>query len=180
MLKITVNIAEKWDEINECFIAEKEKALQLEHSLISVSRWESKWGKPFFSTDKMTTEEAIDYVKCMTLTTGVEPEVYENLSHENMKQIEEYNNAPMTATWFTQTGSGKPGREQITSEIIYYLMIAYAIPFECQKWHLNRLLTLIKVCKIKNEPAKKMGKRDTMSRNAAMNAARRKQMNSKG
>lgn len=180
MLTITIPTTEMWDEKNEKFIDIKECRLQLEHSLVSLSKWESKWCKPFLFTNDKTAEEIMDYVRCMTLTTNVSPEVYYGLTSENIKAINAYIEAPMTATHFgsEQNGSGK--REIVTSELIYYWMIALNIPFECQKWHLNRLLTLIRICNIKNQPAKKMSRKEIMSRNAALNAARRKQLGTKG
>ena len=180
MLTITIPATEMWDEKNEKFIDIKECRLQLEHSLVSLSKWESKWCKPFLFTNDKTAEEIMDYVRCMTLTTNVSPEVYYGLTSENIKAINAYIEAPMTATHFgsEQNGSGK--REIVTSELIYYWMIALNIPFECQKWHLNRLLTLIRICNIKNQPAKKMSRKEIMSRNAALNAARRKQLRTKG
>ncbi len=180
MLRIIVPAAELWDEINEEFIYKDEQALQLEHSLVSLSKWESKWCKPFLSKDEKTMEETIDYIRCMTLTQNVKPDVYECLSSENIQQVNKYIQAPMTATWFNDMGTGKRNSEQITSELIYYWMIALNIPFECQKWHLNRLFTLIRVCNIKNQPPKKRSRREIMSRNAALNAARCKQLNTSG
>ena len=179
MLRIVIPGQEFWDEEKQEFINTKEQVLQLEHSLISLSKWESKWCKVFLSKQEKTAEETIDYIKCMTITPNVDPEVYNRLTKENIKEIEDYIAAPMTATYFS-SNENKPSHEQVTSELIYYWMIALTIPFECEKWHLNRLLTLIKVCNIKNQPPKKMGKREIMSRNAALNAARRKQLNTKG
>ena len=180
MLQITVPERELWDEINEEFISIKETTLQLEHSLVSLSKWESKWCKPFLTNQDKTMEETIDYVKCMTLTQKVNPLVYRCLTNENMEAINQYITSPMTATTFNEDKNGKRNREQVTAEIVYYWMIALNIPFECQKWHLNRLLTLIRVCNIKNQPPKKMSRQEIMSRNAALNAARRKRLNSKG
>lgn len=180
MLQIVIPGQELWDEQKQEFINTKEQVLQLEHSLISLSKWEAKWCKVFLSRQEKTQEETIDYIKCMTITPNVDPEVYNNLTRENIKEIEDYIAAPMTATYFSSDNAGKSSREQVTSELIYYWMIALNIPFECQKWHLNRLLTLIKVCNIKNQPPKKMSKREIMSRNAALNAARRQQLNTKG
>lgn len=180
MLQITVPERELWDEINEEFISIKETTLQLEHSLVSLSKWESKWCKPFLTAQDKTMEETIDYVKCMTLTQKVNPLVYRCLTNENMEAINQYITSPMTATTFNEDKNGKRNREQVTAEIVYYWMIALNIPFECQKWHLNRLLTLIRVCNIKNQPPKKMSRQEIMSRNAALNAARRKRLNSKG
>lgn len=180
MLEITIPATELYDEANQEFINVKEQTLRLEHSLVSLAKWESKWNKPFLSKTPKTVEETIDYIKCMTITQNVDPMVYSFISNENIIQINKYIDAPMTATTFTEDKNAKVNREQITAELIYYWMVALNIPFECQKWHLNRLLTLVRVCNIKNQPAKKMSKRDVMSRNAALNAARRKQLNSKG
>jgi len=180
MLRITIPAVEQWDEIKQEFVFTKEQTLSLEHSLVSLSKWESKWCKPFLTKQEKTFEETLDYIKCMTLTQNVDPEVYNYLTNGNIKEINEYIGAPMTATYFSDEKTSKTSREQVTSELIYYWMIALNIPFECQKWHLNRLLTLIKVCNIKNQPPKKRSKKDIMSRNAALNAARRKQLNTKG
>ena len=180
MLKITIPAREMFDEVKQEFINTKEQTLQLEHSLVSLSKWESKWHKPFIDNRNLSTEETIDYIRCMTLTQNVDPEVYQYLSKENIKQINEYNSDPMTATTFSNERSKGSGKEVLTSEILYYDMIALGIPFECQKWHLNRLITLIKVCSIKQNPPQKMSKGDIMRRNAELNAARRKQFNTKG
>ena len=180
MLQITIPGIELWDESREIFTQTKEQTLQLEHSLVSLSKWESKWGKAFLSKQEKTYEETIDYIKCMTITQNVDPNVYNHLSKSIIGKITEYIEAPMTATYFSKEQSSGNSREQVTSELIYYWMIALNIPFECQKWHLNRLLTLIRVCNIKNQPPKKMSKRAIMSRNAALNAARRKQLNTRG
>ena len=181
MLTITVPISpEGWDEKKREFVKPKSQTLQLEHSLVSLSKWESKWQKPFYSKKDMSNEEALDYIKCMTLTKNVDPDVYNHLTQENIKTILDYIGNPMTATTFGKETNSGNNREVITSELIYYWMIASNIPFECQKWHLNRLITLIRVCSVKNAPPKKRSKRDIMSRNAALNAARRKQFNSNG
>ena len=180
MLEITIPARELFDDNTQEFFTIKEQTLKLEHSLVSLSKWESKWCKPFLSKEDKSYEETIDYVKCMTITQNVDPKVYECIDANNISKINKYIDAPMTATTFSQEQKGKGNRETITSELIYYWMIALNIPFECQKWHLNRLLTLVRVCSIKNQPSKKMSKRDIMSRNAALNAARRKQLNTKG
>jgi hypothetical protein len=181
MLRLVVPIShEGWDEEKEEFVEAKTQILQLEHSLISLSKWESKWCKPFLSTAQKTQEEILDYIKHMTLTPNVDPIVYDRLTAENFKQIDEYINAPMTATTFSKEKNSGSNKEVVTAELIYYWMIALQIPFECQKWHLNKLLTLVRVCNIKNQPPKKMNKRDLMSRNAKLNAARRQQLNTRG
>ena len=180
MLRIVIPASECWDESKNEFIYTKEQTLQLEHSLVSLSKWESKWCKPYFAKEEKTREEIIDYIKCMTLTKNVEDDVYMRLNDEHFEQIGKYIEAPMTATTFSADKSGKANKKLITSELIYYWMIALNIPFECQKWHLNRLLTLIRVCNIENQPAQNMSKRDIMNRNRALNAARKKQLNTRG
>ena len=183
MFTITFPEEERWDEELQEFVTYKAQTINLEHSLVSLSKWESKWNKPFLSKEPKTYEESIDYFKCMTITPNVDPSIYSRLTIDQIKQINDYIDAPMTATWFNEREGGGPGKhsgEQVTSEIIYYWMIALQIPFECQKWHLNRLLTLVRVCNIKNKPPKKMSKAEIMSKNKALNAARRASMGSKG
>ena len=182
MLKITIPAVELYDEkTNRFYVNSKPQTLALEHSLVSISKWESKWHKPFLTDTEKTTEEAIDYVRCMTLTQNVDPEVYKFLTAENFRDVNAYIEDPMTASWVTEPqGANKRSSEVITSELIYYWMIALNIPVEFQKWHLNRLLMLIKVCNAKNAPDKKMSRGDILRRNRALNAARRKAMGSRG
>lgn len=179
MLEIIIPGAELWDESKQEFVNTKEQILRMEHSLVSISKWESKWKKAFLGKQEKTFEETIDYIKCMTVTQNVDPKAYNYLTKENINAINNYINDPMTATTFSETKQSG-SREVMTAEVIYYYMIALNIPFECQKWHLNKLLTLIRVCSIKNQPPKKMGKGDLMRRNSALNAARRQQFKSKG
>ena len=180
MLRLMIPSTELWDRNKREFITTKEQALHLEHSLVSLSKWESKWCKPFLTKDKKSVEETIDYIRCMTLTQNVDPHVYNAITNEHIEQVNKYIEAPMTATWFAEEKNSKPNKEQITSELIYYWMIALNIPFECQKWHLNRLLTLVRVCNVKNQPPKKMSKKDLISRNSKLNAERRKLLNTRG
>ncbi len=184
MMTVTFPEEERWDEELQEFKYYKAQSVNIEHSLVSLAKWESKWNKPFLTKDPTTYEESIDYFKCMTITPNVDPNIWYRLTDEQIRQINDYIDAPMTATWFNErddkTYGKKRSSEQITSEIIYYWMIALQIPFECQKWHLNRLLTLVKVCNIKNTPPKKMSKADIMSKNRSLNAARRAKMGSKG
>lgn len=181
MLQITIPAAEAWDESRQEFVSVKEQTLQLEHSLVSLSKWESRWHKAFLSKNDKTEEELRDYIRCMTLTQNVNPNVYQFLTNENLSQIKEYIDDPMSATVINSTPSGnKSSREVVTSELIYYWMIALNIPPEYQKWHLNRLLKLIEVCNIKNTPPKKRSKSEIMRSNAALNAARRRQYGSRG
>ena len=181
MLQLTIPITQEgWDEKKEEFVKEKTVTLQLEHSLVSLSKWESRWCKPFLSNTGLTNEESLDYIKCMTLTQNVKPEVYNYLTEKNITEITDYINAPMTATTFNETSTKGRGRDIITSELIYYWMIAFNIPVEFQKWHINRLLTLIRVCEIKNSPGKKMSSKEITSQYAALNAARKKKLNTEG
>lgn len=181
MLQIQIPVTQEcWDEENEVFIPPKVKLLQLEHSLVSLSKWESKWHKAFLAQREKTSEEILDYIKCMTLTRNVDQEIYNHITKENVKQIIDYIYNPMTATHMREDESGKKSRDVVTSELIYYWMIALNIPVEFEKWHLNRLMTLIKVCKIKSEPEKNRPRGEVIRDYAALNEARRKELNSKG
>lgn len=187
MLTITIPEKEYLDESTNTFIKVKKQTLNLEHSLVSISKWEAKWNKPFLSEQQKSIEEFIDYVRYMTLTQNVDPMVYNGLTAEHIKAIQEYIDAPMTATTFSndkrKVGKGVSLRkkEVVTSELVYYWMIRYEIPVEFQKWHFNRLLTLIRVCDIKGNPdAYKMNKRSIYEQNASLNAARKAKMHSHG
>lgn len=179
MLKITIPAIEQYDEETDTFLSSKETVLHLEHSLVSLSKWESKWCKPFLNKDEKTIAETIDYIRCMTITQNVDPNAYLAITNGNIKDVRNYIEAPMTATIISQSNSSK-NKEIITAELIYYWMIALNIPSEYQKWHLNRLLMLINVCNIKNSPPKKMSKNEMIHRNRSLNAARKKSLNSQG
>ena len=189
MLRIKVKGVESWDYQNETFIKPPfdEVTLVLEHSLISLSKWESKWKKPFLNNkkDAHTPEETMDYIKCMTVNTNVNPEVYNYLTEENIKAIEEYVADPMTATTINNrdpnaiAGRGRK-QEIITSEIIYYWMFTFNIPMECEQWHLNRLLTLINVISIENAPKKKMSRQQLAAQNKLLNQQRRAKLGTRG
>lgn len=179
MLKIIIPGSELFDENTNEFIYLREQSLLLEHSLVSISKWESKWCKPFLSGKDKTPEEIIDYVRCMTINEDVDLEVYNRLSERNFNDINSYIDSPMTATTFRNEKS-TGAREIITSELIYYWMVSFNIPFECETWHLNRLLTLIRVCNVKNNPPKKMSKRELMARNRELNNARKNTLNTHG
>ncbi|MBO5887465.1 MAG: hypothetical protein J6Q60_05540 [Bacteroidaceae bacterium] len=183
MLELTLPALEHWDEKKEVFVTfKKALTLQFEHSLVSLSKWESKYCKPFLGTSNKTDEEILDYIKFMTITQNVKDDVYERLVQTRgaIEKIQKYIDAPMTATTFHNEAASKSSSERITAELIYYWMIAFQIPFECQKWHLNKLLTLVRVCEIKNRPQKKMKPQDVNARNAALNAERLKKLNTKG
>lgn len=181
MLTLHIPEQELYSEETATFIDIPGQKLVLEHSLVSLSKWEAKWHKPFLSKTDKTAEEVLDYVKCMTITQNVNPVVYHGLNHLHMQIITDYINDPMSATTFRDMNN-KPSREIITAEIIYYWMISFNIPIECQKWHLNRLLSLIKVCTIKansKSGKRKLTKSDILARNR-LNEERRRAMNSSG
>lgn len=181
MLTLVIPDQERWsDELNRFFYT-KGATIQMEHNLVALAKWESKWHKPFISSESLTMTEYLDYLRCMTVTEGVDPNVFYNLTDENMRQIKEYMDDPMTATWFREEENNKgKSKKVITAEVIYGWMVGLEIPFECQYWHLNRLMTLIRVVNTNNQPEKKMSMRDRYSRNTALNAARRKKLGTHG
>lgn len=184
MLEIHVNARSMWDEEREEFVEIKECTLRLEHSLLSLTKWESKWHKPFLSKAEKTNEETLDYIRCMSISSDTPFEVICGLSKENIETINDYIGNPMSATTF-QTAEGAPpqkrNKDVMTSEMIYYYMTAYQIPFDpCEKWHLNRLLNLIRIASIKNSDQKKRKPGDIMRQNHALNAARRKHLGTRG
>lgn len=181
MLKVIAQTSEMWDEAANQFIVPVTFELELEHSLVSVSKWESKWEKPYIDSEK-SDAEALDYVRCMNMAPNVPPEIFDRMSQDTINEITAYINAKMTATWFTEE-KAKPGRKEvITSEIIYYWMIALNIPPEFETWHLNRLITLIRVCNQKNAPAKKstQSKADMAADRRRLNAQRKAKYNTSG
>lgn len=186
MLQINVPNIEYYDERTNTFGRINGCTLNLEHSLLSISKWEAKWHKPYIESPNSpkskakTPEEQLDYIRCMCLDKNVDPLLFNFLPVEVVLKIKTYIDDPMTATWFSDRDNHQNPKEIVTSELIYYWMIALGIPFECQKWHLNRLMTLIRVCNLKQQPSKKMSKRDIMRRNQSLNAARRSRMGSKG
>ena len=182
MLELKVSEKELFNDDEGTFVAVAAQTLELEHSLISVSKWESKWRKPFLIEGKHDPEAYVDYIRCMCITRNVPEEVFLSLSSEEIQLLTEYIDTEQTATWFNETpGDNKPKPTQaITSELIYYWMIAYNVPAEYQKWPLSRLLTLIRVCEAKNAPQKKQSKAELHARMRALNAERRAKQNGKG
>lgn len=180
MLKIQVKGRELFDEETLTFISAKDTVLQLEHSLISLAKWESKWHKPFLNNEQKTEEEMRDYIRCMTITQNVDPDVYYCMSEENLLEVKRYMEDPMTATWFNDKNNPKSRQKTVTAELIYYWMITLGVPLEWEKRHLNRLLTLIRVCNNENAPKKKMSRKDVYKQNAALNEARKQKWGTTG
>lgn len=179
-LEIVIPPGEIFDEKTGMFTTwDRPVTLILEHSLLSISKWEAKWHKPFLDKTPKTNDELYDYFRCMTINKETDPLVYRRLTPAMIKQINEYIDDPMTATKFSHL-ERKQVRKVTTSEEIYYSMFANQVPISCEKWHINRLITLLTICGIHNAPPKKMSKSEIMSRNAALNAKRRAALHSKG
>lgn len=184
-ITVTIPAKEYYDSKQNLFFETKEQTLTLEHSLISVSNWEAKWKQAFLSSKEKTPEQVIDYIRCMTINKNVDPQVYNMLPANVIKQITDYIQDPMTATTFGDSPEDKKNNNSkkkrvITSEELYYDMAALGVPFECEKWHLNRLMVLLRIGSIRNQPPKKMSKRDIMSRNRSLNEARKRAMHTTG
>lgn len=180
MITITIPSQDFFNEETGEFGHIDEKKISLEHSLLSIRKWEGKWHKPFLSSADKTPEELIDYLRCMTLTQNVDPKIYYLIPQDEFERVVNYINDPMSATTIRKDPTGPKSRSIITAELLYYDMIALQIPFECEKWHLNQLLMLIDVCSEKNKPHKKMNKKDLMSRNRNLNAARKRKLGTHG
>lgn len=180
MLQLKIPDASFFDEKTETFYDIKGQTLQLEHSLVSISKWEAKWKKPFLSREAKTREETLDYIRFMTMTQCVNPLLYSLITDEMVDKVNQYIDDPMTATKFKKVEGKGSGNKTVTSEEIYYYMTAYQIPFEAQRWHLNRLMTLIRVCDEKNRPKKKGRRGEHRADWSKANAARRAKAGSKG
>lgn len=196
MLTVTIAGKQYWNPNTEEFEYTKPVELRLEHSLLSLAKWESNWHIPFLTElERLTPEQQLDYVRCMNVASGTDPAVYKRLTREQWKAINTYMDDPMTATWFhgeprpnePRTGTAqqpkrRPPRSGMTTtaEVIYAQMFALGIPKECEKWHLNRLLTLIRVCQEMNAPPKKMKPGERMAQQRLLNEQRRAKLHSKG
>lgn len=180
MLTIRIPKKELFDEAKQEFIETEPFELRLEHSLVSLAKWESKWHIPFLSKKPKTDEQSLDYVRCMTITQNVPNSVYLAFGNSELDAVAEYIDNPMTATTFSKPKETTTNKTVVTAEIIYYWMVSFNIPFECQTWHLNRLLTLINVCSIKNQPKGKVNKKELLKQQRELNAARRAQLNTSG
>jgi hypothetical protein len=180
MLTITIGGTESFDDGRQTFVITGGRKVHLEHSLLSLSKWESKHEKPFLGKDEKSPEEVISYVECMLLDDNLPEDILHQLSEENFKQINDYLEAKRTATWFSEQPSEPKSREVITSELIYYWMTTFQIPWEAESWHLNRLFTLIRVCNVKAAKPKKMSRNEIAQRNRELNAQRKAQLGTSG
>lgn len=180
MLKLEIQGAETFNNETEEFSYEESVELHLEHTLVSISKWESKWEIPYLSDKKKTTEQTLDYIRCMCVNRDVSDEVLTRLTDENAKAIEKYITSKHTATWFSEKGSGKPNRETITAELVYYWIVTLNIDWEVQHWHFNKLMTLIEICHRKSDKPKKMSKAEQAAQNRKLNQERRARLGSSG
>lgn len=180
MLKITIPEKELFDERSSRFVKMEGGTFEIEHSLSALSKWEAAHGVPFLSSSKKTVEDSLDYIRCMTITPDVSPDLYYRIDNTIMQQINDYIESKQTATTIRRIGNKGPNREIITAEVIYYWMIATGIPSEYDQWHLNKLLTLIEVCNAKANPGKKMSKKDIYAQNRALNESRRAKHKTRG
>lgn len=179
MLTITIPARKHYDERSNRFIETPEYVIDLEHSLFSLSKWEEKWEKPFLGKEEKTAEETVDYIRAMTLTPNVPAEAYSQIDDDIVRQVSAYMDRKMTATWFSNQDN-KPSREIVTAELLYYYMVSGNVPFETQYWHLNKLMTLLRVIAQKNNPGKKMSRAEILQRNRALNEQRKAQMKTAG
>lgn len=180
MLELSIPEMEVYDEASNEFRKINGVTLRLEHSLVSISKWESKWKIPFLSSEKKTVEQTLDYIKCMTINQNVDPMVYKAIRNHHVKMVNDYIEDTRSATTFNNQHMPQRKSEVVTSELIYFWMAQFNIPMECQKWHLSRLLTLVQIASIKNSPEKKMSRRAIMNQNRSLNAARRKAHRTRG
>lgn len=180
MLTITIPGEESFNDDTAQFVYGPTTVLDLEHSLVSLSKWEAKWETPFLTSSQMTDEQMLDYIRYMGVPQSLSPEQLKLLRPQDLERINAYIGAKMTATWFSEDESGRASREIITSEVIYYWMVSYSIPIECESWHLNRLITLIRVFNHKNAPEKKTPAHDLAAQRRRINEERKKKYNTTG
>lgn len=180
MLRIIIEPEETYDESTQTFGFTDRVVVDLEHSLVSLSKWESKYQKPFLSSEKKTSEEIFGYLRAMVVTPDVDLDVLNACSKSDIDKIQEYIDSNQTATTFGAMPERRGPAEVITSELIYYWMVAFNIPFECQTWHLNRLFALIRVCNVKNSKPVKMSRNEIAQRNHEINMKRRAELGTSG
>lgn len=180
MLRIVIDGDELFDEETNTFEMVDSVVLDLEHSLLSLSKWESKYEKAFLAPTEKTPEEVLNYLKMMIVSPNVDPDVLNKCSQANIDEIQAYIDSTQSATTFGQMPERRGPGETITSELIYYWMVSFNIPFECQEWHLNRLFALVRICNIKNSKQKKMPRHEVAQRNRELNARRKAELGTTG
>jgi hypothetical protein len=181
MLTIVVSGEEMFDNEKSKFVRTMDdQVLELEHSLVSLSKWESKYEKPFLAAGEKTPDQILSYIHFMVISPGVSPEILSHLDQENLHQINAYIESKQSATTFGIMPDRKGRGETVTSELIYYWMTAFEIPWEAQHWHLNRLFSLIRICNVKQQKPKKMSRSEIAARNRELNAQRRAELGTKG
>lgn len=180
MLTIVVSAVESFDDSKQQFVSEGGTTLELEHSLVSLSKWESQHEKPFLGKEEKTAEEVVSYVKAMTLTPNVPAEIFQQLDQEHFEAINAYIESKQSATWFSEAPGAPKSSEVITAELIYYWLTVFNIPFEVENWNLNRLFNLIRICNIKSAKPKKMSRNEQAARQRELNAQRKAQMSTRG
>jgi hypothetical protein len=180
MLELVIGSAEFYDEEKELFVQRGGAVVQLEHSLVSLSKWESIWEVPFLSKESKTSEQIISYIECMNLTPDLPEGFFSRLSEDNYSEINAYIEKKSSATWFNDSPAGRRNSETITSELIYYWLVTFQIPFEVETWNLNRLFTLVKVCNAKNQKPKKQSRNEVVARNRELNEQRKRALQTNG
>lgn len=181
MLELHISETELWDPVSEKFLLVKEQSLPLEHSLLSISKWEEKWHKPMplINNERLSGDEFLDYVRCMTISRNPDPLVYRCITAREVEAIMAYINDPHTATWFGNEKSGGNDKRPLTTELIYHLMFAFGVSKECEKWHLNRLMTQLRVEYEESKPSKKKTPAEIAERHRMLNAKRRAEARAK-
>jgi hypothetical protein len=180
MLRLIIAGEESFNEEDQTFSTIDDVIIDLEHSLLSLSKWESIYQKPFLSPEPKTAEEIFSYIQAMVITPNVDLDVLYRCTEEDVAKIQQYIDSKQSATTFGIMPERRTQEEIITSELIYYWMVAFNIPFECETWHLNRLFSLIRICNIKNSPPQKISKIELARRNRELNAQRRSQLGTTG
>ena len=180
MLTIYVGATEHFDEKTREFSYVGGTPIQLEYSLAILSKWESKFNKPFLGPQKKTREETISFIQEMIITPEISPDIINEFTLQNFKDVNAYMESKQTATWFSDTPEPKTSREVITAELIYYWLVTFNIPWEAQHWHLNKLFTLIKVFNAKSEKPKKMTPGQAAARRRELNEQRKQQYKTAG
>lgn len=181
-IEVTIPDQEMWDSEKNEFVYVKGCTIRMKHSLLSISKWEMTWKKPFLKPGYvMTEEETLDYYRCMTITQNVDPGIYRYIPTSEQEKINKYIETPMSA-YIPQNKKSGGVKHTFVSEHIYYWMTAANIPQSYEKWHLSRLLNLLEIAANENDPkkSKKMSRGEIYKQNQELNSARRKALGTHG